>query len=40
LRVIRHPWRPFAGDTKPDVEELWPFYQGLIDKYMPGELWW
>uniref|UniRef100_T1PBA6 Inositol oxygenase n=1 Tax=Musca domestica TaxID=7370 RepID=T1PBA6_MUSDO len=22
----------------PDIEALWPYYQGLIDKYLPGEL--
>lgn len=24
------------GDGVPDVEELWPYYQGLIDKFVPG----
>lgn len=25
----------------PDIEALWPYYQTLIDKYLPGELeWW
>lgn len=25
----------------PDIEALWPYYQSLIDKYLPGELeWW
>jgi len=28
------------ADERPVVEELWPYYQGLIDKYCPGELWW
>ncbi len=29
------------SNTKvPDVEELWPYYQSLIDKYMPGKLMW
>jgi inositol oxygenase len=23
-----------------DPEELWPYYQGLIDKFCPGELCW
>ena len=24
----------------PDMETLWPYYQGLIDKYVPGKLDW
>ena len=24
----------------PIVEEHWPYYQGIIDKYMPGKLEW
>ncbi|CAM9776569.1 unnamed protein product [Phaeothamnion confervicola] len=24
----------------PNVEELWPYYQSLVDKYMPGDLRW
>ncbi|XP_013146583.1 PREDICTED: inositol oxygenase-like [Papilio polytes] len=24
----------------PDIEALWPYYEGLIEKYMPGELEW
>ncbi|XP_076640784.1 myo-inositol oxygenase [Halictus rubicundus] len=24
----------------PDIEKLWPYYEKLIDKYMPGELEW
>lgn len=24
--------------TLPDIDALWPYYQGLIDKYCPGEL--
>lgn len=28
------------ADSRPDVELLWPYYQGLIDKYMPGKLSW
>ncbi|KPJ12988.1 Inositol oxygenase [Papilio machaon] len=24
----------------PDIEELWPYYERLIDKYIPGELEW
>lgn len=24
----------------PDLEKLWPYYQSLIDKYIPGELEW
>lgn len=24
----------------PDIETLWPYYQNLIDKYIPGELEW
>lgn len=26
--------------TKPDIDALWPYYQGLIDKYCPGKLEW
>ena len=28
------------ADKRPDVEALWPYYQGLIDKYIPGTLNW
>ncbi|OQS05102.1 inositol oxygenase [Thraustotheca clavata] len=28
------------ADKRPDVAALWPYYQSLIDKYMPGKLWW
>ena len=28
------------ADHQPDVEALWPYYQGLIDKYIPGKLDW
>lgn len=28
------------ADTRPIVEELWPYYQSLIDKYLPGKLDW
>jgi inositol oxygenase len=28
------------SDKKPDVEALWPYYQGLIDKFCPGSLAW
>ena len=28
------------ADKVPVLEELWPYYQGLIDKYCPGRLWW
>lgn len=28
------------ADSRPNVEELWPYYQSLIDKYMPGKLSW
>lgn len=28
------------ADKRPDVEKLWPYYQQLIDKYMPGKLSW
>lgn len=24
----------------PDIDKLWPYYQGLIDKYLPGILEW
>lgn len=31
----------YTKSTKlPDMESLWPYYQGLIDKYCPGELEW
>jgi inositol oxygenase len=28
------------ADKRPDVEALWPYYQSLIDKYIPGKLDW
>lgn len=28
------------ADTRPDVAQLWPYYQTLIDKYLPGKLDW
>lgn len=28
------------ADTVPDVKKLKPYYQKLIDKYIPGELSW
>jgi inositol oxygenase len=28
------------ADVRPDVEKLWPYYQTLIDKYLPGKLQW
>ncbi|TMW55471.1 hypothetical protein Poli38472_010353 [Pythium oligandrum] len=28
------------ADKRPDVKELWPYYQSLIDKYLPGKLAW
>ena len=28
------------ADSRPNVEALWPYYQTLIDKYMPGKLSW
>ena len=28
------------ADVRPDKEALWPYYQKLIDKYMPGKLDW
>lgn len=28
------------SDSLPDVEALWPYYQGLIDKFMPGLVKW
>lgn len=28
------------ADSMPDMEKLWPYYQGLIDKYLPGTLDW
>lgn len=26
------------SESVPDIEQLWPYYQTLIDKYLPGEL--
>lgn len=28
------------ADTRPDVAALWPYYQKLIDKFLPGKLAW
>ena len=28
------------ADSRPDAAKLWPYYQSLIDKYMPGKLSW
>lgn len=28
------------SEVMPDIEALWPYYEGLIDKYMPGVLEW
>jgi len=28
------------SEVLPDVEKLKPYYQSLIDKYMPGKLQW
>ncbi|KAE9019960.1 hypothetical protein PR003_g13272, partial [Phytophthora rubi] len=28
------------ADVRPDVEQLWPYYQSIIDKYLPGKLCW
>lgn len=28
------------ADQRPDVDALWPYYQTLIDKYIPGTLKW
>jgi inositol oxygenase len=28
------------ADKRPNVDELWPYYQSLIDKYLPGKLDW
>eukprot|EP00929_Paragymnodinium_shiwhaense_P093379 TRINITY_DN5352_c0_g1_i2.p1 TRINITY_DN5352_c0_g1~~TRINITY_DN5352_c0_g1_i2.p1 ORF type:complete len:359 (+),score=94.92 TRINITY_DN5352_c0_g1_i2:68-1078(+) len=28
------------ADERPDVHQLWPYYQSLIDKYLPGKLDW
>ncbi|GMF37799.1 unnamed protein product [Phytophthora fragariaefolia] len=28
------------ADVRPDVQELWPYYQAIIDKYLPGQLSW
>lgn len=27
-------------DHQPDIEQLWPYYQSLIDKYVPGLVSW
>ncbi|RCN40783.1 hypothetical protein ANCCAN_13273 [Ancylostoma caninum] len=28
------------NDEKPDIEQLKPYYQSLIDKYIPGDVAW
>ena len=28
------------ADVRPDVAKLWPYYQSIIDKYLPGKLSW
>ena len=28
------------SDTRPDIPKLWPYYQKLIDRYLPGKLAW
>lgn len=28
------------SDAVPNVDEVWPYYEKLIDKYLPGELEW
>ncbi|CAI5707388.1 hypothetical protein KXD40_007673 [Peronospora effusa] len=28
------------ADVRPNVEKLWPYYQAIIDKYLPGKLLW
>lgn len=28
------------ADSPPDMSELWPYYQSIINKYMPGKLHW
>ena len=28
------------SETIPDIESLWPYYEKLIEKYIPGELEW
>jgi len=28
------------ADVRPDIPALWPYYQGLVDKYLPGKLAW
>ena len=28
------------ADVAPDIDKLRPYYQSLIDKYIPGELRW
>ena len=28
------------ADTRPDVPGLWPYYQALIDTYLPGKISW
>lgn len=26
------------SETVPDIDEVMPYYQGLIDKYIPGDV--
>jgi len=28
------------ADVRPDIQALWPYYQELVDKYLPGKLAW
>lgn len=28
------------NDEKPDIEELKPYYQSLVDQYIPGNVKW
>ncbi|XP_012266376.1 inositol oxygenase isoform X2 [Athalia rosae] len=28
------------SDSVPDIEKLWPYYEGLIEKYLPGLIEW
>lgn len=28
------------SDAVPDIEKLWPYYEKLIDKYIPGVIEW
>lgn len=44
IRLVIIPCSRYDLYTKstevPDIEALWPYYQSLIDKYIPGVLEW